>query len=137
MSKGIGAYAEIVSEDETTVKYKYGGYNLNDPKYKNEEHLYDGTITIRKDCFVEPEIHEKIRKQPNGKKKLIVKRIPVDVDYPGMIEDERITIENCSNCWHTTEGDLKIDVMVLHLLFWLFRKYQEEGKNPDSISYNV
>lgn len=136
MSRGIGAHANLVLEDENTVMYEYGGYNLNEPEYRNENHVYDGTITIARDCFAEPEIHEKLKKMPSGRKKLITKRIPVSVDYPQMIIDGRIIIENCSNCWHRT-SDSNIDVMALHILFYLFRQYQEEGKMPEYISYNV
>ena len=135
MSRGIGARANLVLEDEK-VMYEYGGYNLNEPEYRNEDHVYDGTITISRDCFAEPEIHEKLKKMPGGRKKLIIKRIPVSVDYPKMISDGRIIIENCSNCWQCTP-DENIDVMALHILFYLFRQYQEEGKMPEYISYNV
>ncbi|WP_408069489.1 hypothetical protein [Butyrivibrio sp. JL13D10] len=137
MSKGIGAHANLIAEDEHSVMYEYGGYNLNDQKYRNENHLYDGAITIQKECFVEPEIHEKLKKMPSGRKRVIVKRIPVSVNYGKMIEDGAIKVENCSNCWKATEDDLKIDVMALHLLFYIFRRYQEDGKIPDIISYNV
>ena len=50
--------------------------------YRKENHVYDGTITIARDCFAEPEIHEKLKKMPSGRKKLITKRISVSVDYP-------------------------------------------------------
>lgn len=136
MSRGIGAHANLVLEDDKTVMYEYGGYNLNEPEYRNENHVYDGMITISRDCFTEPEIHEKLKKMPSGRKKLIIKRIPVDVDYPQMISDGRIIIENCSNCWQCSP-DKNIDVMALHILFYLFRQYQEEGKLPEYISYNV
>lgn len=136
MSRGIGAYANLILEDEKTVMYEYGGYNLNEPEYRNENHIYDGTITISRDCFIEPEIHEKLKKMPSGRKKLITKRVPVSVDYPQMISDGRIVIENCSNCWQCTPNE-NIDVMALHLLFYLFRQYQEEGKMPEYIRYNV
>ena len=136
MSRGIGARANLVLEDEKTVMYEYGGYNLNEPEYRNEDYVYDGTITISRDCFAEPEIHEKLKKMPSGRKKLIIKRIPVSVDYPKMISDGRIIIENCSNCWQCTPNE-NIDVMALHILFYLFRQYQEEGKMPEYISYNV
>ena len=136
MSRGIGARANLVLEDEKTVMYEYGGYNLNEPEYRNEDHVYDGTITISRDCFAEPEIHEKLKKMPSGRKKLIIKRIPVSVDYPQMTSDGRLIIENCSNCWQCTP-DENIDVMALHILFYLFRQYQEEGKMPEYISYNV
>lgn len=136
MSRGIGAYANLVLEDENTVMYEYGGYNLNEPENRNENHIYGGMITISRDCFAEPEIHQKLKKMPSGRKKLITKRIPVDVDYPQMISDGRIVIENCSNCRHRSL-ESNIDVMVSHILFYLFRKYQEEGKMPEYISYNV
>lgn len=137
MSKGIGAHANKIAEDEQTVIYEYGGYNLNDPEYRNENHLYDGTITVQKECFAEPEIHEKLKKMPSGKKKLVTKRIPVYVDYEKMLFDGLIKVENCSNCWRTSEDELKVDVMACHLLFKLFLDYQEESKIPESVSYNV
>lgn len=111
-------------------------YNLNEPEYRNENHIYDGMITISRGCFAEPEIHEKLKKMPSGRKKLITKRIPVDVDYPRMISEGRIVIENYSNCWHCSP-ESNVDVMALHILFKLFMQYQEEGKMPEHISYNV
>ena len=51
MSRGIGAHANLVLEDENTVIYEYGGYNLNEPEYRNENHIYDGMITISRDLF--------------------------------------------------------------------------------------
>ena len=69
--------------------------------------------------------------------KLITKRIPVPVNYDRMIEDGRIVIEHCSNCWQTTDDDFQIDVMVEHLLFYIFLRYHEDGKVPESMSYNV
>ena len=137
MSRGIGVHANMVAEDKNTVIYEYGGYNLNDPKYRNEDHLYDGVISIQRDCFAEAEIHERVKKMPSGRKKLIVKRIPVGVEYGKMLEDGRIVVENCSNCWQTTANDLQVDVMACHLLFYIFLRYQEEGKVPESVNYFV
>lgn len=137
MSIGIGAHANKIADDDHTVIYEYGGYNLNDPKYRNEDHIYDGTITIQRECFAEPEIHEKLKKMPSGKKKLITKRIPVTVHYGEMIEDGRIVVENCSNCWRTSENYFHIDVMASKILFYIFLRYQEEGEIPEMISYNV
>ena len=99
MSRGIGAHANLLLQDDKTVIYEYGGYNLSEEKYRNEAHIYDGTITIQRSCFLEAEIHEKIKKMPSGKKKLVTKRVPVEVDYPRYTEDGLIIIENCSNCW--------------------------------------
>lgn len=137
MSRGIGAYANLILQDDNTVIYGYGGYNLNEEKYRNEAHIYDGTITIQRSCFLKPEIHEKIKKMPNGKKKPVDKRVTVEVDYPRYIEDGLIVIENCSNCWKTTNDEKYIDIMALHILYYLFLRYQEQGKMPEYISYNV
>ena len=75
MSRGIGAYANKIFEDNETVIYEYGGYNLNAAEYRNENHLCDGSITILKRCFAEPEIHQKLKKMPSGRKKLVAKQI--------------------------------------------------------------
>lgn len=68
MSKGIGAFVKLVLEDSETVIYEYGSYNLNNAKYYNEKRICDGIITIDRNCFAEPEIHEKMKKMPSGKK---------------------------------------------------------------------
>lgn len=137
MSKGIGAHANLVLEDEHTVVYEYGGYNLNDPVYRNADHVFDGLIVVEKACFVEPEIHEKIRKMSSGRKRRVIKKIPRSVDYEGLLRKGSIKVENCSNCWRLSDDDLQIDVMALMLLFRLFREYQEIGAVPSTISYNV
>lgn len=54
-----------------------------------------------------------------------------------MIAVGLIEIRNCSNCWQTTDDEKRIDIMALHILFYLFKKYAEEGKLPEYISYNV
>ena len=53
------------------------------------------------------------------------------------IEEGLIVIENCSNCWKTTDDEKHIDVMALNILIKLFRKYQEQGSMPECISYDV
>ena len=135
MSKGIGAFAKLLSEDDVDIIYEYSSYNLNEPKYRNMTHICDGHITIKRKCFTEPEIHRKIKKMPNGKKKLITKRILIYVDYNKMIDDGLIEVKNCTNCWE--ENDKHIDVMALHILFYIFHEYQKGSKIPTSISYNV
>lgn len=136
MSKGIGAFVKLVLEDSETVIYEYGTYNLNDARYYNKEHICDGIITIDRNCFAEPEIHKKMKKMPSGRKKLIIKRIPVSVDYNKMISDGRIVIENCSNCWECYSNK-NIDRMASPILFYLFLQYQKEGKLPKYLNYNV
>ena len=50
MSRGIGAHANLVLEDENTVIYEYGGYNLNEPEYRNEKHLQRTFGGIARNC---------------------------------------------------------------------------------------
>ena len=38
MSLGFGANAYLVAFDSDTVIYQYGSYNLNDPKFYNDNH---------------------------------------------------------------------------------------------------
>ena len=133
MSMGVGARARLADQDNETVIYNYYGYNINFPDYRADNHSYDGYIIIPKSCFVEPEIHQKLKRMPSGKKKLIIKRVPVDVDYEKMVEDGLIEVHNCSNCWRTYKKN--IDSMAFGILFQLFYQYQDEGKIPDYVSY--
>lgn len=98
MSRGIGAFCELEIQDEDTVIYKYGSYNLNEQKYRNKDYIADGIITILKCSLIEPEIHDKIKRFPNGKKKRIVKRIPKEVMLSDLFKNKLVTVENCSNC---------------------------------------
>lgn len=136
MSVGMGAYANKIIETSEIIVYEYSGYNLNKPGYQNEKHIYDGNITISKSCFFELETYEKLKEIPSGKNH-IIKKIPILIEYSSMINDNSIKIENCSNCWYTTNDDKQIDIMALHILSYMFRKYQQENKIPDHISYNV
>lgn len=136
MSKGICAFVKLVLEDSETVIYEYGSYNLNDAKYYDEKRICDGIITIDRNCFAEPKIHKKMKKMPSGRKKLIIKRIPVHVDYNKMISDGRIVIENCINCWECY-SNRNTDIMASPILFHLFLQYQIDGKLPEYLNYNV
>ncbi len=137
MSLGIGAYANKILEDAKTVIYEYGGYNLNVSEFRNEDHVCDGSITISKSCFADPEIHEKIKKMPGGRKKLIVKRIPVSVDYREMIANGLIEVENCGNCWQTIGEVNNTDIAAIRILFKIFREYQINGAIPEYVSYHT
>ena len=114
MSKGIGAFANKVSDDEVVI-YKYGGYNLNESEYRNENHIDDGMITISKTCFTNFKTY----------------------DLDEMIKLELIIINNCSCCWYTTTDEKHIEMMALHILFCIFSKYQKERKIPEYASYYV
>ncbi len=137
MSMGIGGSAVKVLEDAATVIYEYGGYNLNESKFRNENRVRDGSITITKSCFVEPDIHKKVKKMPSGRKKFVVKRIPVSVDYRKMIVDGLIKVENFGNCWQLSDEINKVDITALHILSKIFKEYQINGEIPEHISYHT
>lgn len=135
MSLGYGGWCYIAVQDEQTVIYQYGSYNLNDSTYCNAERVCDGTITIDKESLVEPEIHEKLKRFPNGKKKLMVKRIVKDVPYKNLFENGKIQIQNSKNCWQkSVDGN---DYIAWHLIWNIFSEYQKNGIIPDKMSYNV
>ena len=135
MSIGIGGYARIVMQDANTVIYKYGAYNLNEVAYRNPDHTYDGIITIDKQSLVEPEIHEKLKKQPSGKKKLITKRIKRDVDYSKLFLLRQIRVENSQFCWKILDNE--VGLIAMHLIFEIFNLYQSERILPETVCYNV
>lgn len=130
MSMGYGALAEMIAEDEKTVIYAYGGYNLNISEYKNENCLRDGLIMVDKSCFCGAEIREKIKRMPSGRKKFIVKRIKMKAHVAQYVDEGLITIENCSNNW-TLDGN--VDLMAYRLLFKLFDEYQDDEIIPKII----
>ena len=135
MSKGIGGAARVVMEDENTVVYEYYAYNLNEDEYQKREHIYDGIITIDKRSLIEPEIHEKLKKQPSGRKKLITKRIPREVDYSGLITAGKINVENSKFCWRILDN--RMGLIAIHIIFKIFDLYQSEGAIPETVGYHV
>ena len=109
MSRGFGGEAMKISENNNTVVYKYGGYNLNEIKYRNSDNLTDGVITIHKSILLEQN------------RSLILSKKYVEV-------------KNCSNCWQSIED---IDITALHIIFKLFKEYQDTGVIPDKVNYDV
>ena len=135
MSKGIGGSARVVMQDKDTIIYEYYAYNLDEKKYRNPEHIYDGSITIDKRSFVEPEMHEKLKKRPNGRKTLIIKRIPKDIDYSARISSGQIRVDNSQFCWDFSSSGIGIIAMrIIHVIFSL---YQSEGTIPETVGYHV
>lgn len=136
MSIGYGGSARILLQDEKTVVYEYSPYNLNEPSYRKSDRVYDGLITISKESMVEPEIHEKLKRMPSGRKKLIVKRIRRDVDYSALLAAGAIVIENSHYCWHYVGTQKDIGMMAMRIVFHIYDHYQDEGTLPEMVSLN-
>lgn len=122
-----------MAEDASSVLYEYFAYNLNKPGYKNAECRYDGVITIRKACLVEPEIHERIRRMPGGRKRLTVKRIPKAVSLSELLLTGGIEIENSGRMWHAVYGG--VDLTAVYLCRCIFEEYQKTGNIPESCGF--
>ena len=63
--------------------------------------------------MMEPEIHEKLKRLPNGRKKLIVKRIRRDVDYMALLKANKIIIENSRYCWRFVGREKDIGMIAM------------------------
>ncbi|SDZ95960.1 hypothetical protein SAMN02745687_01218 [Lachnospiraceae bacterium NK3A20] len=132
MSMGYCGYADLQDSDETMVVYLYCCYNANDD-YERFMQIEDGELYIERDAFVEPEIHEKIKKSPSGRKRLIEKRIKKDIPFGDLLNSGKIKVKNASGTWKTLAYG--IDFMAYNILFKLFDEYQETGVLPDHISW--
>ncbi len=133
MSRGYGGFVFLELEDENYLIYSYGCYNLNIPELRNSKRERDGLITIDKTCFLEPIITEKIKRQPGKKKKLIVKRHPVDVDFLKDVEEGRITIEHSK---YEETGPYRSNYPIVHILGFIFEEYQLKGEYPKAWAYD-
>ena len=128
MSKGDCAYANLVLLDESMLVYEYCCYQIKED-WKEKEKVVDGELYIDPTAIVEPEIHEKIKKYPTGRKKLITKRIlNHDFDIDSLFEEKRIVVKNASGEW-TFHGN-GLGHAAYHLLWKLFVEYQETGEIP-------
>lgn len=136
MSLGTGAFAEKNYEDEEIVSYNYGVYNLNEPELRNLAYIADGTIIIKKECFVEPEIHY-LNKRINGRKKKISVRIPREVDIVDLIRNEKIIIENSRFSRKILYEENHTDVMAYRLISMIINMYQTDDVIPDHVGYDM
>lgn len=134
MSLGIGAFCKLIAQDEETVIYEYGSYNLNEPDYTNEQKIADGIIQIKKIALIEPDIHNTIKRLPSGKKKEIIKRVAKEIRLSQLFANNSIILENCSHCWKTNENG--VDVMANTTVWYIFLEYQEKGYLPEYLSIN-
>lgn len=135
MSRGMGGVAKMILQDSETVIYEYYAYDLNDEEYCNPQALFDGLITIDKRSFVEPEPHEKLKKQPNGKKKLITKSIIRPIDYTTLIKTQKIQVKNSKFCWAFLENG--IGFASFHLINKIYTHYQEHHAIPERIEFKI
>lgn len=136
MSMGYGGSARLVLQDENTAIYEYSPYNLNEVEYRNSDRIYDGLITISKDGLVKPDIHEKLKRMPSGRKKLVVKRIRREVNYRDLFLAKKIIVENSRYCWRFVGVEKDVGMIAINIIFKMFDQYQDDGVLPETISVN-
>ena len=137
MSMGYGGLCKKFAEDEEFVVYEYFSYNLDIRDFDLKETIeekFDGFITIRKDSLIEPEMREKTRKMPNGRRKTFTKKILKEVELLDLINLGAVQIENCSNAWRILP--IGFDFIACILCRRIFFKYQQDGILPEKISLN-
>lgn len=79
MSMGYGGSCRKFVEDDEFIIYEYFCYDWSRPRFSNREKFFDGFITIRKAALIEPELREKLRRRPSGRRVKFIKKFLVDV----------------------------------------------------------
>ena len=130
MSKGHGAKATLICSDDSGLLYSYSCYDLNREGWQQVRDTEDGEIWIARDALTEPEIHEKLKRLPSGRKKMIIKRIPRPVPFDQLFEAGKIRISNAGGNWETESQN---DTMSMRVLFRIYDEYQLQGKPPEHI----
>ena len=131
MSIGFKACADLFISDGSGFLYLYACCNLNPPETRDTAwETEDGEIWISRDSLPEPEIHEKIRRMPSGRKKLIVKRIHRWPSVTELIAEGKIIVRNSGGTWRTVES---VDMMAIRLINSILMDYQEKGIVPEHV----
>ena len=125
MSMGYGAMANVLLEDDKTVIYEYAAYNYIEATCRNEERIYDGMIEIDKTALPKVIVTKKIKKGPNGKKRVITRYHCDKIDYVRLTDEGKIVIDNSRFCWKFTPNG--VGFMAMRILFILFGTYEKEG----------
>ena len=111
MSNEVGGWAYLTEEIESVVKYKYGSFNREDPKYYNDGKICDGQIIIHKD---------------------LLSKFP---DRSQFGKNKVVEFKNCSNCWAATTDEFGIDFVALALLGKIFKEYDKTKIFPKECTF--
>lgn len=133
MSLGFAGVCHLEAEDEHTAIYSYRGENWNlDKAVAAEAEKIEGMFTIDKACLVEPEIHSRVRKMPNGRKKLVEKVIPVFVPVMELASEGSIQVDRLCGVDELSLDDSFARLRIIrNLLHHVFESYQLNGRLPE------
>ena len=131
MSLGYVGHARLEAEDAEIAIYSYTGenWNVRDEAIRKRLESTIGQITIDKSCLIEPELHSKVRRMPNGRKKLVEKRIIRHPDISELISDGSIVVDEL--CGVDAEASDYRPCIYIRLLHIIFESYQLNGRLPE------
>ena len=131
MSLGYVGHARLEAEDTEIAIYSYTGenWNVRDEAIRKRFESTIGQITIDKSCLIEPELHSKVRRMPNDRKKLVEKRIIRHPDISELISDGSIVVDEL--CGVDAEASDCRPCIYIRLLRIIFESYQLNGRLPE------
>lgn len=131
MSLGYVGHTQLEVEDTEIAIYSYTGenWNVQDEAIRKRLASTIGQLTIDKSCLIEPELHSKVRKMPNVRKKLVEKIIVRHPDISELISDGSIVVDGL--CGVDAEASDYRPRIYMRLLRIIFESYQLNGRLPE------
>lgn len=131
MSLGYVGHARLEAEDTEIAIYSYTGenWNVQDEAVRKRLESAVGQLTIDKSCLIEPELRSKVRKMPNGRKKLVEKKIVRLPDISELISDGSIMVDEL--CGIDAKASDYRPCIYMRLLRIIFESYQLNGRLPE------
>ena len=115
--------------------YSYCSYNVNFNNWQEMQATEDGELWIERNSLIEPEIHERIKRMPSGRKMLQTKRIKREVPIEELCYAGKIVVRNASGTWKMVGPG--VDTIAVSILHKIFDEYQETGRVPQNIGWFV
>ena len=131
MSLGYAGHARLELEDAEIAIYSYTGedWNVQDKSARKTLESAIGQFTIDKSCLIEPEVHCRVRKKPNGRKKLVEKKIVRPPGFSELIDNGSIVIDKL--CGVDADTSNHRPRIYIRLLRHIFESYQLNGRLPE------
>lgn len=135
MTLGYAGRAWIEIEDECVAIYSYSGenWNIRDKSERARIESIEGSFIINKSRLVEPIVRSKKKQMPNGKKKIVEKKILVRPDISEAIDERDIVIDKL--CGVDAEQESYKPCVYRHLLHRIFEQYQIDGTLPKLVAF--
>lgn len=132
MSLGYAGRARLEVENAEIAIYSYMSedWNVQDEAARKALESVIGQFSIDKSCLIEPEVHCRVRKKPNGRKELVEKKIVRPLDFSELIDNGSIVIDKL--CGVDAEAPDHHPRICMRLLRHIFESYQLNGRLPET-----